>query len=351
MRRSISTPKYGWNNHNPNIKPDHCFSSRWDELSQMLPCEVDITAVHHYQLFLNFTTVANTPDSLHSYGRVITNIKFPVVRDSVLVHTIDSTNIRVLYCDRNSDSPRLRPINLSRPFSSEMWVTLVFLLTFCAITSSFAISDIQCNWNTFIFIRNIFDSLLELVMCLLEKFVGKTNSAKAFIGLLVICVGNTYKNYLTIELVFPRAGEAISNFTELLDLNFNLLQPVKAKDIRYDKSTWLKFVNFHLEIDETKRGKYVREADRWLKFIPYSDENIINEVASVTSKNAYSINAPYYEQLYALNVITQINYPLSCHFVKRLFAHEFRELYFLNPKAEEFKGWTAKFLDQGLFDF
>jgi hypothetical protein len=30
--------------------------------------------------------------------------------------------------------------------------------------------------------------------------------------------------------------------------------------------------------------------------------------------------------------------------VKRPFAHEFWELYFFNPKAEEFKWWTAIFL-------
>jgi hypothetical protein len=37
--------------------------------------------------------------------------------------------------------------------------------------------------------------------------------------------------------------------------------------------------------------------------------------------------------------------------VKRPFVHEFQVLYFLNPKGEEFKWWTAKFLDHGLFEF
>jgi hypothetical protein len=68
-------------------------------------------------------------------------------------------------------------------------------------------------------------------MCLLEKDVGRKNCTKAFIGLIVICIGNDYKNYLTIELVFPRASEAISTLTELLDLNFNLLQCVNVKQI------------------------------------------------------------------------------------------------------------------------
>jgi hypothetical protein len=38
------------------------------------------------------------------------------------------------------------------------------------------------------------------------------------------------------------------------------------------------------------------------------------------------------------------------HFVKRPFAHQFKELYFVNPKAEEFKWWTGKFLDHGLVE-
>jgi hypothetical protein len=106
-----------------------------------------------------------------------------------------------------------------------------------------------------------------------------------------------------------------------------------------------------MEIHETKREKYVHEVERWWKLIPYNEKNIINALASVTSKNAYIINAPYYIQVHNLNLITQINYPLSCHFVKRPFAHQFREFYFLNPKSEEFKGWTTKFLDHGLFEF
>jgi hypothetical protein len=111
-------------------------------------------------------------------------------------------------------------------------------------------------------------------MCLLEKDVGKNNCAKVFIGLIVICLGNTYKNYLTIELVYPRADDAISNFTELLDLNFNLLQPVNVEQIGNDKLLYLKDLNYHLEIDERKREKYVSEVERWWKLILYSEEYI-----------------------------------------------------------------------------
>jgi hypothetical protein len=71
----------------------------------------------------------------------------------------------------------------------------------------------------------------------------------------------------------------------------------------------------------------------------------------VTSKNAYILDAPFYVQVHNLNLISQRNYPLSCHFVRRPFAHQFREFYFFNPKAEELKWWTAKFLDHGLFEF
>jgi hypothetical protein len=85
--------------------------------------------------------------------------------------------------------------------------------------------------QTVVFIKTIFNSLFELIICLLEKNIGKYNCTKAFIGLMVICLGNSYKTYLTIQLVFPRAQDAISNFTELLDLNFNLLESVTLQYI------------------------------------------------------------------------------------------------------------------------
>jgi hypothetical protein len=354
MRRSISTPKYGWDRHDPNIKSVHCLASRWDKISQMLDCPFDRIAVHHYQYFVNFTAVAYTQDNVHNYGELFTNSKRYVVKDSISLHAIDSINSRALYCDRTSDSPRLRPIRLSSPFSFHTWVTIgLFLITF-AVTSSFIIFDIRSvakNWTTIIFIKHIINSLLELIMCLLEKDVGKKNCKKAFIGLIIICLGNTYKNYLTIELVYPRAGDAIMNFTQLLDLSFNVLQLVRVKNIGYDKSSWLKDFHYHLEIDKTKREKHIREAETWLRLIPYNQENIDDELASVTAKNAWMLSAPYYIQLHSLNLISVNNYPLSCHFVKRPFAHEFKEFYFFNLKAEEFKWWTAKFLDHGLFEF
>jgi hypothetical protein len=231
MRRSISTPKYGWSKHDPNIKSDHCSASRWGDVFQMSFCDVNQLAAHLYQLFLNFTAIAKTRDTIHIYGELVTNFKCYDVNNSMLFHALDSTNRRVFYCDRNSDSPRLRPINLSSPFSFGTWVTLGFLFIFCAITISFAIFDIRSNWTTASFIKTIFGSLLELIICLLEKDVEKKNCTKVFIGLIIIGLGNTYKNYLTIDLVFPRAGDAISNLTELINLNFNLLDSVSVKDI------------------------------------------------------------------------------------------------------------------------
>jgi hypothetical protein len=76
----------------------------------------------------------------------------------------------------------------------------------------------------------------------------------------------------------------------------------------------------------------------WLKFIQYNEENAINELASLTSKNARSIKAPDYHQVCNINLITQRNYPLSGHFVKRPFNPEFRELHFLNPKPRSLNG-------------
>jgi hypothetical protein len=151
--------------------------------------------------------------------------------------------------------------------------------------------------------------------------------------------------------VFPKAQNAIQNVTELLDLNFNVLEFESVNYIGVEKSTYLKSVYYHLEIDEVKREKYVREVDRWLKLVPNSNWTLIMyELVSATNRNAWIISAPYHIQTYLLNIMNEIIYPLSCHFVKRPFAHQFKELYFLNPKAEEFKSWTTKFLDHGLFE-
>jgi hypothetical protein len=354
MRRSISIPKYGWDRDDLDINPDHCLASRWRELSEMFPCTVDVMAVQHYQHYLNFSAVANAPDEIIDYGELVTHYNLFVVTNSTLFHAIDSRNDRVIYCDRNSDSPTLRLINLSSPFSFQTWVTLVFLLILCAIACSFTVFDMRSvskNWTIIIFSRTFFNSLVELIVGLLEKDVGKNNCTKALIGLIGICVGNTYKNYLTIELVYPRAGDAIQNFTALLDLNFKVLQSVDVMDIWKDQSTWLKDLNYHLEIDETKREKYVREAKMWLQLVSDSDEETINELASARSKNAWILSMPYYTLVEYANLIAETNYPLSCHLVKRPFAHKFVNLYFLNPKAEEFKWLTARFLDHGLFEF
>jgi hypothetical protein len=72
---------------------------------------------------------------------------------------------------------------------------------------------------------------------------------------------------------------------------------------------------------------------------------------SETSKNPRIISALNDLQEYHIILINDINYPISCHFVKRPFAHEFSNFYFSNPKAEELKWLTAKFLDLGLFEF
>jgi hypothetical protein len=353
IRRSISTPKYAWDKHDSSIRTGHCLASRWDELSKMISCKLDEYAVHHYQHFLNFTAVVNATDKLKLYGELMTHTKRHLARHSISVHAIDSVNPRVLYCDRNSDSPRLRPLRLSSPFSFETWVTLVFLLILCAIARSFTILGTRPaakDWTTIIFIKTIFNSLFELIIGLFENDVGKNNFTKPFIGLLVIYLGNNYKNYLTIELVYPRAGVAIQNLTELLDLDFHVTDTSVGVEGIVDERM-LVYLNYHLEIDESKWDKHARAVGRWFKLMPYNEERIIDELASVTSKNAWIVNKPYYMQVHALNLLNERNYPLSCHFVKRPFGHQFIEFLFFNPKAEEFKWWTAKFLDHGLFDF
>jgi hypothetical protein len=51
--------------------------------------------------------------------------------------------------------------------------------------------------------------------------------------------------------------------------------------------------------------------------------NIIKELVSETYKNSWIISAPNDLQEYHLSLINDINYPISCHFVKRPFAHTF----------------------------
>jgi hypothetical protein len=104
----------------------------------------------------------------------------------------------------------------------------------CSIASSFAIFDmrsIEKTWTTGILTKTIFNSLFELIMCLFEKEVRKNNCTKVFIGLIVIYLGNNYKNYLPVELVYPRTGDAIRNLTEMLDLEFNVQTWVTVKNI------------------------------------------------------------------------------------------------------------------------
>jgi hypothetical protein len=253
------------------------------------------------------------------------------------LNILDSFNTRVLYCDRHIDSPKHRPIRLSSPFSSEAWFTIVFLIIFGAVVSSFEVFRLRSAANKFTtvnFIKNICNNLLVQFAYILEKDLGKKSSTKAFIGLIAICLGNTYKNYLTIELVFPRAQNAIQNVTELLDLNFNVLEVESVNYVGVEKSSYLQSVYYHLEIDEVKREKNVREVDRWLRLVPDSNWTLIMyELVSATKRNAWILSAPYHFQMYLLNIINEIIYPLSCYFVKRPFAHQFKELYFLNPKV------------------
>jgi hypothetical protein len=135
MRRSLSTPKYVWDHHDPNIKPSQCLASRWDERSQMFDCPPSRIAVHHYQLLLNFTTVARDLIYVQNYGQLLTNVVSRAAIGSISFHAVDSSNSRVLYCDRKSDSPNLRPISLLSPLSFQAWVFLVFLLILHRVAS------------------------------------------------------------------------------------------------------------------------------------------------------------------------------------------------------------------------
>jgi hypothetical protein len=351
IRRSISRPEYQWDNHDLNMNLEVCLAFRLGELSKRRACRVGELAVYHYEGFLNFTAVSLKGGV--NYGRILTNHKFYRVMGSIALQRVDSYSMRIIYCDRKSDSPRLRPIHLLSPFSFGTWLMLAFLLICCAIGSSFVKLDFisPANyWSKVRLMKSFFNVLFDLVVCLLEQDLGKEHFCKIFIGLIVVYLGNDYKNYLTIDLVFPRAGSAVGNLTELLDLNFNIMHTASDSQTGINMSTWLRGAGYDLEIHDRKREKYVRDVDRWLSFVTSSDD-IIKKLASETEKNALFSSAPYYIQKLILNQISEGNYPLSCHFVKRAFAAQFQDFYFFNPKAEEFTWWTAKFLDYGFFEF
>jgi hypothetical protein len=195
----------------------------------------------------------------------------------------------------------------------------------------------------------VFNNLVDLAGLLLEKDLGKNKNITVFVGLILIYLGNDYKNYLTIDLVFPRAQDAIRNFTELLDLNFNIIHSVTGDVKGTNKSVFLKSNHLYWEIDGVKREKYVREVNRWLMLI--NSEVDVSKITDLTEKNAEITSAPYHNQVYYLNFMNTVSYPISCHFVKQPFAPKFMNIYFFNPKAEDFKWLTAKFLDHGLFQF
>jgi hypothetical protein len=354
IRRLISRSIYIWNMHNPNEKSKYCLYTRWNELP-LEPCLVEEFAVEHFQHFLNFTVVKVTEDNLKRLGAIITNGKDVYDPPSIFLHAIGSRSERIIYCDQNWDTTRLRPINISSPFSSGTWAMLALLIIISAVASSFAIfelSSITNHLTVVTFIKKILNSLADLVVVLLEKDLGKRNSIKIFVGLIVIYLGNEYKNRLTIELVFPRAEDAIRNITELLDLNFNIIYKYNSAPEGVNKSIFLKSMNTYWEIDADKREKYLREVDRWLMFNVFIDnEDILDKITKVTEKNAFLLSVPDHLQVNTLQAFRVSSYPISCHFVKQPFAPQFYNLYFINPKVEEFKWLTAKFLDHGLFEF
>jgi hypothetical protein len=353
MTRFLPRPIYSWawDHHNSNKELEDCLGTRSNGMPLNI-CTSEKVAGYHFQRFLNFTTVKYTLYNFKNFGSVLTGVHGTSPHESIFMQAIDSSSDRIMYCSQNLDSPRLRPINLLSPFSFKTWVVLVFILLLCATASSFEIFDFSSatdRWTLEAFMKSIVNCSLVLVVSLLEKDLGKKNSAKIFIGLIVICLGNNYKNYLTIELVYPRVQNTIQNVTELLDLNFNII--CWADHGLADNLILLKFLNLYWEIDEVKREKYVSEVDRWLKVTSSSWKAFLSRVLNLKEKNAVMLTTRYQDQEHDLKLVRIFNYPTSCHFVTQPFAPKFTEFYFGNPKYEEFKWLTAKFLDHGLFEF
>jgi hypothetical protein len=109
IRNSISKPEYTWDEHNPTSNQGRCSVTRKKELSQMASCTVGQFAVHQYQEFLNFTVIATVLNGANDYGALTTRSKYHDLRFFVSMRAIDSRNDRVIYCDQDSDSPRLKP--------------------------------------------------------------------------------------------------------------------------------------------------------------------------------------------------------------------------------------------------
>jgi hypothetical protein len=295
IRKSILKPEYTWDEHNPTSNQGRCSVTRWKEMAQVASCTVGRFTVHQYQEFLNFTVIATVLNEANDYGALTTRSKYHDLRFSVSMCAIDSRNDRVIYCDQDLDSPRLRPIKISSSFNIETWIIIAVFIMLCGASSTFAIFDLSSvrnESNTVGFIKSMCDSLLELISCFLEKDVGKRNFTKTLIGLILICLGNDYKNYLTIELVYPRAVDPIQNVTELLDLKFNIIQFIPDHIKIQHKSVWLKDTRLYFEIDEGKRENYVLEADRWLLHSSASTFEVMEELASATVKNAWFVSAP-----------------------------------------------------------
>jgi hypothetical protein len=67
--------------------------------------------------------------------------------NAILMHEVGSRSDRIIYCDRNSDTLKLRPLNLLSPLSFLTWAVLVFILILCATASTFAIFDLSSVAN------------------------------------------------------------------------------------------------------------------------------------------------------------------------------------------------------------
>jgi hypothetical protein len=356
IRRFLFAPMYSVDFENPYHKSGYCLNSRWNEVALGI-CTVGEFAVHHFQYFLNFTIVKGTPDNLYRFGRVcVIQDYFGEISemDSIRIHAIGSRSDRIVYCDRNSDSARLRPINLLTPFSFWTWAMLALLLILGAVTINFAIFDrssVASHVTVATFIKKVLNSLFDLIAVLLAKDLGRRHSIKILVGLIVTYLGNEYTNQLTIELVYPRAEVTVRNVTQLLDLNFKIIGQFAMED--FNKSTFLKSLNIHWEIDAEKREKYAREADRWLILTPNSIDLFVTKIKNLRERTALLLKTSDHVQANYLKAISISNYPnpISCHFVKQPFAPKLQNLYFFNPKAEEFKWLTAKFLNHGLFEF
>jgi hypothetical protein len=340
-RSNSMKPAYVSDNYSPELVYPACLQSKRIRSLGGTYCTVDDFAEQHYQKYINFSVFGVKAElfwKAMTYGGVISNVATLRGARDITINTHDSVTDKIIYCDSKLDSPKLRPLDMTKPFSLLSWIVLFLSGTACALTSSLTMYGFTRNpkaLKTVELARICGGRLAEQFLCLIEKDVPTRNVLNVMLSLVVIYLGNEYKNFLTIDLVFPRTTKAIQNLTGLLDLGYTLHLHSNLTPSRANNSIFYHTAGIEYEINTEKRANYVQNARDWLKFSTFSTETWIKRVMNVDQKkNAICIRSLHSYQKIILKVIKILSYPSSsCNFVTRSFSSRLQTIYAYNPKA------------------